>query len=169
MSLFTKEVKKEKPKELVPSDVYIKLENKLDGQKLEEYNLAKELGLYRQAECIKLEAYGFQVIRRNDCRRLLKAPDNMGLSAYDIASFAGKIPMGILCKLKELKELNIFDKLFIVAPTEQSVDDPLLIGEKFTKWDKASTWYDDKATELGNRDRDFWRRDSIVMLIAQWV
>jgi len=171
----------QKDKEIDPKDIAIELRADLTGQKKEEYDLAIELGLGRQAEIIKLESFGFKSIRRADCYRLLgislEGGKDVSLSAFSLSTYGAKIPFGLMCRIKEIKEKNIFDRLYVVAPEKKSTIDPLLIGEKFASfdtrklpyqqdyWDSSHSWY---PPELGYRRNNFWERNSIVMLIGQW-
>jgi len=151
-------------------DVAIELNVDLKDQKQEEYKLAESLGLTRQMEIIKLESFGFTCIRRNDVERLLDIEQKDGVKTYRFNEFAGKIPFGAMCKIQELRKNRIFDKLFIVAPSDKSSIDPLLIGEKFTENDTKHLESDEYSypKKYGKRHRNFFRRDSIVMLIMNW-
>jgi len=175
-----KQETKEQVQETSFKDVAIELKANLTGQKKEEYELALELGLARQAEIIKLESFGFKSIRRADCSRLLGISlesKDINLHAFHLDEYESKIPFGLLCRINEIREKNIFDKLYVVAPQKRSTVDPLLIGEKFTSFDtkklpaqqdyfdSSHAWY---PAELGYRRNNFWERDSIIMLIGQW-
>ena len=171
---------KQEEKKIELKDIAIELKADLTGQKKEEYELALELGLKRQAEIIKLESFGFKSIRRADCSRLLGISlesKDINLHAFHLDEYESKIPFGLLCRINEIREKNIFDKLYVVAPQKRSTVDPLLIGEKFTSFDtkklpaqqdyfdSSHAWY---PAELGYRRNNFWERDSIIMLIGQW-
>lgn len=101
-------------------------------QKQEEYQLAKSLGLEIQQEIIKIENMGFTCINKFQINSLLGLETNQVWERCPFDLFEGKIPFGVLCKINETKEKNIFDDFIVVYP-EDKANDPLLIARKKIK------------------------------------
>ena len=138
------------------------LEKPVEGQEPQKIaiaeeaaSLARELKLPLQEKVHELAQLGYRCIRRVDMRRILNLKEGVPLSAYSIDEFPGEMSYGALCRLKEARESKKFDRLLVIAETDnsqlRSSGDPLLIGE------------------IGGLEvMGFWNREAQIFLIHQW-
>ena len=143
--------------------------------KKEELGVAQSVGLIKQVKIVELEIQeleakikldaqkleiktkGYQVTTISDLMKRLKVHDHDNLLVEKVSDFDKKLPLGMLCKFKELKENRLFNRLYVVSPCEKP--DPLFIGERFLiPADKV-------CNNIMDREKN---NQSVIVLLSQW-